>query len=99
VRADQVARVALETVAVASGTGAFVALATGHKTTAIGLAVLGGVLGVGAALGEGLERENGHAPVPATPAPQAPQVVGTAAPVMAGFAGGRMLGRGGGGRW
>lgn len=92
-QADAVARVVITTLAVASGTGAFVALATGHRASAIGLAVCGGVLTIGATLGQALERENGHSPA-ATTAPTPPAVVGTTQGVAVRMAGVRMMGRG-----
>jgi hypothetical protein len=94
VRPDAIARVAISSVAVASGTGAFLALATGHRGPAIALALIGGFAGLTAAFGQALEREHDH---PAALVPGQPAVVGTAAaagPVVSGFMGGRMMGRG-----
>ena len=86
-------RVAVSSVAVASGTGAFLALSTGHRGAAISLALIGGLFGLTAAFGQALEREHDH---PAPVAAGAPTVVGTAPAItVAGFMGRRrMLGRG-----
>ncbi len=56
-RTDAAFRVAISSLAVLGGTGAFIAVTTGHRTTAIGLALTAGVFGVAAAFGGALERE------------------------------------------
>ena len=96
VRADAVLRIAISVVAVASGTGAFVASLAGQRGAAMGLAILSGALGVTLAIRQGVEEEQAHGTLLRPPVPtELPGVIGTAErSAFAGLMGGRMMGRG-----
>lgn len=98
VRADAVSRIAISVVAVASGTGAFVASLSGQRNAAISLALLSGALGVGLAIRQGVEEESDAGTLLRPPPPVTagePAVIGTAesSSAFAGLAGLRMMGR------
>ena len=88
-RADAAARIAISCLAVASGTGAFLALATGHRTAAIGFAVTGGVLGVASVFGESVRLETNDQGSPGSEPAGLPAPVPVASAIMAG----RFMGR------
>lgn len=88
-RADAVIRYAVQSLAVVSGTGAFIAATTGRRNTAIGFALLSGALGL-ASVAVDAEREGNlvlPAPVPVEP------VVAPEAGTMRGLLAGRITGR------
>ena len=98
VRADAVSRIAISVVAVASGTGAFVASLSGQRNAAIGLALLSGALGVTLAIRQGVEEESEQGTLLVTPPPVAPELPGVIGQAdrsaFAGLTVGRMMGRG-----
>ncbi len=97
IRADAVSRIAISVVAVASGTGAFVASLSGKRDAAIGMALLSGILGVGLAIRQGVEEEADAGTLLRPPVTAGePQVIGAAeqSSVFAGLLRGGIAGRG-----
>ena len=97
VRADAVSRIAISVIAVASGTGAFVASLSGNRNAAIGLALLSGGLGIGLAIRQGVEEEGAAGTLLKPPVTAGePEIIGMAeaSSAFAGLMGGRLMGRG-----
>lgn len=89
-RADAVVRYTIQSLAVVSGTGAFVAATSGYRNTAIGFALLSGALGL-ASVAVQAEREGVLLPAMTE---EEPTIATELSGAVRGMLAGRLAGRG-----